>query len=329
LSEVLPTVVSIDVEPDRRPSGVGDRPGWDGWDACHEVFSRARRRFEDASGAPAHWSWFFRTDPQMAAVFGDAGHALATRRARVDDVRAHGDETGVHCHPYRLAEDGWVDDYEDRDGVLRAVEASLDAFERATSTPCRSFRLGAHHMGDDVARLLARRGVFADLTVEPGFPPIAYPAEARVRGTLPDYRRAPRRIWLPDGHFLRPAAAGRAGPRERPWMIPLSTGTPERTWRGLRRRLRNLLPGTRRPRPWAPLCLVESRRVFSRVLDRLLSTRATTHLSVVVRSDAGLPALRPLLEANLSVLESRVRPHRLRIVRPDEAIAIAALAPNP
>jgi hypothetical protein len=322
--EFLPTVVSIDVEPDRRPEGPGDRPPWDGWAACHEVFGRARKRFERASGAPARWSWFFRTDPQVAALWGNGGHAIETHCDRVEEVLGQGDEVGVHCHPWRLAEDGWVDDYADPEAVARALDASLEAFEAATGRPCRSVRLGSRWLDDVTVRRLARRGVAFDLTVEPGFPAVVHPASARVEGTLPDYRRAPRTAWRPDGRLLRPARPDRGERPAGPWLIPVSTGSPERRWRAWRRRFGNLVRRPPRPRPWARLGFDESPRVFSRVLDRLLASRATTHLSLVVRSDAGLPFLRPRLEENLSILESRVRPQGLRLVRPDEAVAAIA-----
>jgi hypothetical protein len=313
----LPTIVSVDVEPDRRPAGRSDRTPWEGWARSYEVFRDVRARFEEATGAPVRWSWFFRTDPQIETVWGSSGWPIETHRDRVDDLVAHGDEIGVHCHPFRWDGSHWFSDYRDLGAVARCVDASLAAFERATGRRCRSFRFGARWLDDATVRLLAERGVEFDLTVEPGFsvPPQA-PDEPFV-GRFPDYTHAPRSVYRPGDDFLSPAR----GPSPGPWMIPLSTGTPERRWRAIRRRLGGALrPSRRRPRPWAPLCFAESPRVFGRVLHNLLATRSTSHLSIVMRSDAAVGSTRTILDANLLLLEDRARRHGLRVVRPDEAV---------
>jgi hypothetical protein len=324
VASFLPTIVSIDVEPDRRPASRTDRAPWEGWDACAEAFGAARERFARATGAPVHWSWFFRTDPQIEAIWGAGGWPISSRRERVAALVAAGDELGVHCHAFRwdATGDRWVSDQADPENVARCVDASLDAFEAAVGRRCRSFRFGARWLDDATVARLAARGVEFDLTVEPGFPPIgAEDSPDVLLGDAPDYRRAARDVHRPGPDFRAAARDGEPGPAL--WMVPLSTGTPERGAHALRRRARNLLRprGARAPRPWAPLCLAETPRVFSRVLDRLLADRRTRHLSVVVRTDAALEPARRGLEANLEALASRAERRAMRIVRPDEAVA--------
>jgi hypothetical protein len=315
----LPTVVSIDVEPDRRPRARADRVPWQGWTRCLDSFGKARARLAAATGAPVHWSWFFRTDPQIEAIWGSGGWPIEAHRDAVEDLVARGDEIGVHCHPFRWDEavGRWVEDFEDPRWVATCVDASLAAFERAAGRPCRSFRFGARWLDEASVRRVAERGVRHELTLEPGFPPREDMPPAEFRGRFPDYARAPRGLYRPGDDFLAPGV-GRGGP----WMIPVTTGSPERRWKALRRRAAGLLvPSRRRPGPWAPLGLACSPRRFERVLDRVLASRATRHLQVVVRSDAALDGERARLEENLALLASRAGPRALRFVRPDEAVA--------
>jgi hypothetical protein len=321
--DFLPTIVAVDLEPDRRPVARRDQASWNGWAACHRLFSESRAAFEAATGAPPRWSWFFRTDPQVEAIWGSPGFAIESRDDLVRDLVAHDDEMGVHCHPFRWDDAGsqWLCDFADPSWVAEAVDRSLEGFERATGRRCRSFRFGARWLDDATVRRLDAAGVAHDLTIEPGFPPGGHlPSEEPSTGDFPDYTDAPRAPYRPGAHFLDPGDGSRG-----PWMLPVSTGTPERPWRAFRRRAGSLLrPAGRRARPWAPLCLFESPRVFGRVLDRLLASRATRHLLVVVRSDAAVLAESAHVVENLRILADRARTHPLRVVRPDEAIATLA-----
>ena len=72
MADKIPVVICLDVEPDERVFDPLSRPDWQGFERTWEYFSNFRPHLEHATGSPAHFSWFFRMDPQVEYVYGSA-----------------------------------------------------------------------------------------------------------------------------------------------------------------------------------------------------------------------------------------------------------------
>jgi hypothetical protein len=59
-------VLCIDVEPDPRLVSRQAPEPWRGYEATQRPMEDWRARFGDATGAPVHFAWFLRMDPQIA-----------------------------------------------------------------------------------------------------------------------------------------------------------------------------------------------------------------------------------------------------------------------
>jgi hypothetical protein len=79
-------------------------PNWPGYSAMYEIAEQLRSRLIARSGVAPRFGWYFRTDPQIAEVYGQAASALVEFPERVADLEAKGDYFGVHAHPIRWCE---------------------------------------------------------------------------------------------------------------------------------------------------------------------------------------------------------------------------------
>jgi hypothetical protein len=217
----LPAILCIDVEPDGRTLDPQAPAGWGGFESIVESIERLR---EEASGtaAPAHFTWLFRMDPQVAMVYGSPSWAAEQYAATIEGLQHRGDELGLHLHPWRwIAERSqWVQDFADPLWVEHCLETSFSAFERRFGKRCATFRFGDRWMNTATLRSLARRGVRYDLTMEPGPVGWFYPLAPIYRWTFPDCSVAPRAPYRPSPLDFR--LPGRLRPLPL-WMIPIST----------------------------------------------------------------------------------------------------------
>jgi hypothetical protein len=219
-----------------------------------------REKLERLTGAPAHFSWFVRCDPQIAGVYGDAAWAADRYATGFDRLRAANDELAIHPHAWRW-DDGksqWVHDNADPAWVEQVLETGFERFATAFGVPVRAHRFGSRFLTPAIVRWLAAHDVRVDTTLEPGTPTLrTLDATAESTGIVPEQRGVPRQPYRPDpSDPFRAAAADTLPPERGLWMLPHSSFDPQPLippWRRVARRVRFF--GQPRYRPaqlWTP-----------------------------------------------------------------------------
>lgn len=320
----IPAIVCVDVEPDPRDVDRARREAWHGFEALQSAFSRFRPALAARTGAPAHFAWFIRMDPQIAEAYGSPTWALSTYRRFLDEARAHGDELGFHPHLYRWEESraAWISDRANPPWVEHCVRMSAAAFEDALGSRCVSSRFGDHWMNDATVRLLEELGVRYDLTLEPGKPADAGRVlDEPSTGQLPDLTMVPPHPYRPSLHDFRRPDPHRA---DGLWMLPVTT-----------RRLRPLLRHARRIysrlagldfTDVASLSLALRPVLFRDLLDGATARGGPRPLVFVLRSDSAFNARESgRLRANLAHLLADQTARRLVFVTPSEAARMLGL----
>ncbi|RBP41383.1 hypothetical protein DES53_107215 [Roseimicrobium gellanilyticum] len=301
----IPTILGVDVEPDARVVEPSDAS----WQSTSEFFRRtsAFRSLLSAvaGGAPVHFTWFPRADPQVEKSNGSATWAFEQFKEEWNSMLSEGDEIGLHVHPWRWDEQAneWFQDHVDEAWVTSCVRSAIEAYRRALDKTPASYRGGDRYLSNAVVRILEQEGVQVDVTLE-RMPEVARLVEAeRGTGVIPDGTSIPSRAYRPSAKDFRIA-----DPEN-------STGL-------------GILPLTSYEKgslsPWLPNVL------FEEELDRLLSQSSAadaegpTHLAFVIRSNlVALPTWEDFVENALS-LARRAREGRLVFATASEAWSIAS-----
>lgn len=325
--DTIPAFLSIDVEPHGFQLSRPDMSDWTGYDAMIDFAEELRAGLARRAGTSPRFGWYFRTDPQIAEVYGRPDHILAAHPDRIAALRACGDYLGVHSHPVRWCRDRqeWVHDFADGAWLARCTEAALDGFAQWNGAPATRFRAGAGFLSNEIVDALERCGVRAELALEPvaGWWLNATHVGTDVdrspfRGAYADVRTAPRVAFHPARHDFRVAA--RRGER-RLALIPLTTyvepAEPTRWWRRLRGG-RDAAPAEAR----MPYLNQEwpSAQSYWDLVDRQLRSMPRPYLSLGIRTD--LPGSTSLVRTQrmLAALPRHPMAERLRFVDPLEVV---------
>ncbi len=331
MSSKIPVIFCIDVEPDQRQVRRHSPEPWLGYERMQRYLSELRPRIEEISGAPVHYAWFFRMDPQVAAAYGSASWAIDRYPRFIEEIERQGDELGIHVHSYRWveAEQVWIQDFADQHWIDHCVESSLEAFARAVGRRCLAFRFGSFWVNTESVNLVERMGVRFDLTVEPGRLPIEVSLPASLSGapgtgSLPDLRRVPRAPYVPsESDFRRPL---RSGSRSI-CMIPLTSGSLRLGFRP-RAYLRRLVDnGFRYRRQDTPLSMWrrwKAPNTFSQMLDGALAAQARPYLAFAIEvAGTGVrPEIFEAVDHCLSALLAHPARSRFVFSTPQEAVRI-------
>ena len=323
---MIPAFLSFDVEPDGFQLPRGGPPGWAGYDAMFDFSEHLRSRLTECSGVAPNFGWYFRTDPQIAEVYGRADHVLATYPQRVAHLTSMRDYFGVHAHAIRWSQklNAWIHDFADRDWLTHCTRYSLEAFAQWAGCPAERTRWGAGLLTNEIIAATDHCGVKIDLTLEAvaGWGLHAREVATSIDtspmlGEYTDCRMAPRVPFHPAHHDFR-VSDGENG-RDL-LMVPLSTApvtSPKPLWR---RVARNLLgqPKERDGEVQVLYPSVEwpSPRFYWDLVTRQLRSMKRPYLSLAIRTDADdlriAARVRRLLEA---LPDHPLAPH-LRFVDP-------------
>jgi hypothetical protein len=308
----IPVILCIDCEPDQPVWALDNPSAWAGFENLANASGRFRDRLERATGAPAHFSWALRMDPQIRMSYGTCSFLPERFPAFFESIDRIGDSTGIHPHAWRwdMKETTWVADHEDAGWISTCIGTAYESYREAFGRTPLLHRFGSAFMSTDVMNQVRAAGSAFDLTLEPGEPPTAAGLRDGVvwQGDLPDYVAIPRAPYCPersdfrrvgegaDGRFLAvPLSSGRYvqphAPTRRRQRTPARLAHPMRTARGAVRRLRPQSAEDRR----APHRLLAMWRPWRRPADFWDSAFAAVedlerpYLAFAVRSDVGVP----------------------------------------
>lgn len=279
-------MLCLDVEPSERQLTPDAPPRWRGWDLAADWVDDLRPVVQAVTGRPLNVSWFVRTDPQVAEVFGSAAHPFDAHPDLVERARAAGDAFGVHVHSWRATADGdWVEDQADADWVDHCVDVAMTGFRDGVGAPCELTRMGDRFMSDRVTAHLDRHRVKLDLSVEPGWSPVPACDRPGRTADLPDYRRVPQRPYRPAlADFRREARRSSDG--RSLVLLPLASA-PLRRADDLRSRLADIRRRGWRAHRTQPIGLSRmgiDRTTADRVAAAALDTGPGTPLAFAIRT---------------------------------------------
>lgn len=263
----VPVVLGVDLEPDGRTFPPDEPRPWAGFEQLAERMPALRERLAEVNGAPIAFTWFLRMDPQVERTWGSASWVAERYANQLAALREAGDELALHTHTWRIDEEAneWFADYMDPAWAEECLDTGFQAYEHAFGEPCRIHRFGDHFMTGRLLGSLEQRGVIADFSLEPGWPPVGPSDGERWEGLLPDFRDVPAEPYRSsEARFPAPADEEPASPL----LVPLFSPP------AMRRRQRLPLPP-------------DSKHFVSRLAFEL-SRRTPSLMALVMRSDMTL-----------------------------------------
>lgn len=324
----IPAFLSIDVEPDGFQLPRQNAPAWPGYGAMFEFADRLRSRLAERSGTSPGFGWYFRTDPQIAEVYGRPDHVLREFPERISRLAANGDYFGVHAHPIRWSERrrSWVHDFADGEWLVHCTSSALDAYAHWSGAPCQRSRCGgAGFLTNDIVETLERHGVKVELSLEPvagwGLTTrkVATAIDASpMVGAYTDCRMAPRVPFRPARDDFR--IADRTGGRDL-LMVPVTTGPPVRPRPVWRRLARRIVLGSAVHEVLFPSVEWPSERFYWDVVARQLESMNRPYLSLGIRTDSPDSAMMVRVRRLFDELPQHPLAERLRFLDPLDAIA--------
>jgi hypothetical protein len=314
----IPTVLRIDVEPDRHQPAVGAEP-WHGVEAMVALVEGLRRRLEDLSGQAFHPTWMVRLDPDIERCFVRADFAVRRHAELFDRIVAAGDLLGIHVHPYRWDPERGAA-WSDHEGSwhVHCLEVACDVYRDAFGEAPRRASQGGYHLTDAVVEAETARGIAVDITAEPGLAAKTRDPSfgAWAAGPSTDFRAFPRRPYYPSRHSLSVASA--SNEESRPiLMVPLTAYAYPHALAPWPRRIARTLLG--RPRPHLPLNPWKQwprPDVFWDLAGRAADEQEARYCALAIRTDDPASASHRQARTLLEALPRHPIARRLRVVDP-------------
>jgi hypothetical protein len=289
---MIPAFLSFDIEPDgfqvARPPGP-----LLGYDAIYALSEQLRQDLSKATGRTPVFGWYFRTDAQIADVYGRPDELLVRHPDRIARFKRAGDYFGVHPHPIRWCDERrvWVHDFADTVWLADCTRSSLTAFADWAGVPAERTRFGAGFLSNEVVAVLDEAGVKADLTLEPVERGELTHIQTTIDrspmiGTQVDCSTAPRVAYRPAHHDFRIADRKRGRSLV---LLPLSSTRPAAPRRPLWWRFARRLVRGPAPRPPAqmmyPYADWPSENAYWDLVQRELDSMRRPYLSLAIRTD--------------------------------------------
>ena len=326
MSDKIPIIMCVDVEPDERILDRTSPSPWRGFEATFDFFSKLRPRLASATGAPVHFSWFFRMDPQVQETYGRADWPVKNYWSYVENFKQHGDAVGLHVHTYRwdIKRQTWVVDHADQAWADYCVQTSFSAYRDFFKARCEFFRFGDKWISDATLNLVERLGARFDLTLEPGlFAATSIMKTEISTGSLPDFIGVPKVPYRRSKTNFRVADPSN---KDGLWMIPLSTGVAG-GMSGYLQKCYHLIryPGVDR-QPVFTLNLMHRSFTFLRVVNHLLGSLDKPYLAFIIQTSMLLRRdYAENMRKNFEKILSHPCAKRFVFSRPDEAIDLIGM----
>ena len=325
MSDIIPVLILIDVEPDGRMIPHDQKLPWKGFEGCFRYYSELREELKQLGGKSVHFGWYYRMDPQVEEVYGDPAWGMNHYRRFLDYFIGQGDEIGVHPHAYcwKKESNSWLVDHGNQEWVNHCVKMGIESYEKTLGRKCESFRFGERWMNTETMNLLHALGIRYDLTLEPFHPrAISYikEEEAVHTGYLPDGREFLRTPYQPSADdFSKEDTA-----KQRDfWAIPLSAGHYSYEFGRLEKFYKALtVPGSLKPRTFV-LNPTINPKVFRLIFDECLQNVNPCYLTLPVRSDVGSNEKTILYwKENMDFIKSHSQFPRFQFVTVQEAMKL-------
>ena len=326
----IPIILCIDVEPDGFFIDRDKPLPWLGYEATYEFFRQFRSRISETTKSQAHYSWYYRIDPQVQVTYGSPEWPWTHYEKYIDDFIQNGDEIGLHPHAYRWEEkiNNWIEDLGNQSWVNHCVEMGFVSFKKIFNRTCDSFRFGAYWTNNETINLVEELGARFDLTPEPGLNLKKRAFDAQLyTAPLPNYDHVPRFPYRPSKSDFTKSDPNR---KDGLWIIPLSTGYIQYRFGRLEQVYRKFF----NPELLKPKCISLNignygSKNFSRMVNHLLNTLEKPHLVLVLRSDNGTkPRQMKNIQDNLDFLLSHPFAGRFVFSTPAELMTTLGLIRN-
>jgi hypothetical protein len=314
--DTIPILITIDCEPDARETTPGFAVPWAGFERCFEAMSERREVIAARTGAPAQFCWLWRSDPQIALTYGNADWAFRTYARQIAQLRADGDEFGLHVHVWRWdsGQLRWISDCADDAWVEGCVRGGVAEYERQMGEPPRVFSMGSGWHNQASVRLIERLGVKIDLSLEPGCELDSLGPGEIGTGVMPNRMSMPDVPYRPlASDFLKPGGEGHDGI----WLIPMSTGPDPQleTREGLfRKRIKQVI---------AKINLGYEPYRFMPMFEGAVSRGERPYVAIATRTDIGSnEGLLRYAEQNIDWMLNHRLADRFAFVGPSEALTL-------
>jgi len=165
-------MMCIDVEPDPREVELRVEP-WHGFEKTFEHFHKELRpKISALTGAPVHYVWFWRVDPQIELAYGDPAWGLKHYADQIKELEKAGDEIAVHPHTWawNREKSSWFVDNGNQKWVEHCVSTARKGYRDVYGRDCDSIRVGDRWINNATVRFIENLGFKYDLTLEPGQP---------------------------------------------------------------------------------------------------------------------------------------------------------------
>jgi len=199
-SAPIPTVLRIDVEPDEHQPPVGEHP-WNGFLAMFEMVETLRYRLSDVTNHSVRPTWLIRLDPDIERAFGRSDFPVRRYHDLFDRILNHSDVLGIHVHALRWNAQKTVvfSDYADETWARECLRVGASSFQNCFERPPQVMSFGGFFMCDSLLDVAVDLGIRADVSVEPGLPPIHDNVSFGAYSTAPsaNFVRCPRLPYYP------------------------------------------------------------------------------------------------------------------------------------
>tara|TARA_R110002072_G_scaffold99008_1_gene217955 strand:- start:62709 stop:63740 length:1032 start_codon:yes stop_codon:yes gene_type:complete len=322
----VPIIVNFDIEPDEHYIDRNRPEPWHGFEAAFPLVDEIRERIYKYTGCSPHFTWILRADKQIKQTYGAADWALERYGSELEQLRAAGDEVGVHTHMYRWDKNlnDWIQDFMDTDHIRECIEMGIHAMRKHGYQPETHSVGGIHWMSNELRDFLIDQGIQYDLTLKPGEKGQTISRKIGQVDCEPiDGRPIPQQPYRSCSEDFRLPA--KTCPTNL-WFIPLSVQLPDYGIRPALRRLRNKLIGHDRSET-RRFILRRGPENFRETFEHRIRTESQPHFMAVLRTATfSRSDLLAGVMQSIDYIVSHPQADRFRFATPGETISLLGLA---